>query len=100
MRRVKLCVAAHRGGLTQGQQRRLGRLVEHFEQRLGRTRGATLALFPVANGVQRHINPVRELKLRQAQTLAHAPGKFRGVQQSVGVIGLLLQRQVLLGGRI
>ncbi len=44
--------------------------IQHLEQGFGSTGWAALALFPVADGVQGHVNPLGKLRLAQTQALA------------------------------
>ena len=62
-------------GLTQCQQRRLRGLIQYFKKRLSSPCRATLALFPITNGIERDIDPLRELQLGQTQSFAHPARK-------------------------
>jgi antitoxin ParD1/3/4 len=57
-------------GSAQRLQASLWRLVQHPQQRPGRTGWAAFALLPVAYGVERHVNATRQLELRQPKTLS------------------------------
>ena len=60
---VTLGACRQRPPSTKHTQGRLGRLVEDPEQRPSRTRRPPLALFPVADGLVRHVDAPRELHL-------------------------------------
>lgn len=51
--------------LMQHRQSSLRRFVKYFQKRLGGTRWTTLALLPIPNGLQRHIDAVGELSLAE-----------------------------------
>jgi len=85
---------------TQRHQRRLRRFVQHLQQRLGGAGRAALALLPVAESVQRYINPFGELGLTEAKPPphpTHIPGR---VAPRLRVILGDLLRDLLLGGRV
>ena len=63
-------LAARATASAQHEQRRLGCLVKHAEQRCGRTSEAAFALFPATDCVLRHVDAPGELVLGEAQALA------------------------------
>ena len=70
----------------QNGQRCFRGFVENFQQRFCGAGGATLALLPITNRVQRDIDFAGELGLTEAQTPANTSGKFCCIQRSIGLI--------------
>ena len=92
--------AYRRPGSPKHAQRSLTRLVEDPEQRSGCTRRTPLALFPVADGLVRHVDAPRELDLSQTETSAHAASEPAHVAHRLGIVVARVAGDVLLASRI
>src|SRR5690606_28992023 len=57
-------------------ERCFGSFIQYLEQGFGGPGRAALALFPVANSVERNTDAFGKLKLAQSQALAHAASEF------------------------
>ena len=89
---------AARGTVSaQHEQRCLGCLVEHAEQRLGRTGGAAFSLFPVKDRVLWHVDAPGELVLGESQALSDTPGEMCHVPHRFGLVLALLCGDVPFG---
>lgn len=79
-----------------GSQRRLWGLVEHLQERFSRSCWGTISLLPVADGVQRHIDPLSKLDLAAPKASTHALGKLGRIHHGIG----LILRQMLVNASL